>query len=142
MWVHPRIDQAITSHLFHCQIQTRVGNELEGEFFWCVKVDSDWTSSPWLKQQWNETRIIFESYQIVTILLLPTLVMIYTYSRICTHLWTVFHYRTAMRFGHACHLSVIETKANRNQNLIGALPVSGSRPRPPPPLRPPAPTNQ
>lgn len=88
----------------------RIGHEFDSDFFWCVKIDSDWATMPdstdWagLGQKWYEARVVFELYQILTILLLPTLVMIFTYSRICMHLWKVFHHRTAMRFGHACHL--------------------------------------
>ena len=83
----------------------RIGDETM-DHFWCVKIDSEWATmdNPDLRQRWFEARVIYEVYQIMTILALPTLVMIFTYSRICTHLWTVFHHRTAMRFGHACHL--------------------------------------
>lgn len=57
-----------------------------------------------LSQQWNATILIYEVYMISTILIVPAIIMIFTYSRICSHLWTVFHYRAAMRFGHVCHL--------------------------------------
>ena len=82
----------------------RIGDEYDSDHYWCVKIDSDWATVPDLRQKWFEARVIFEIYQILTILILPTLVMIFTYSRICSHLWIVFHNRNAMRFGHACHL--------------------------------------
>ncbi|UXI16501.1 myosin [Sarcoptes scabiei] len=83
----------------------RIGHEFESDHFWCVKIDSDWATVPDLRQKWFEARVVFEIYQILTILVLPTLVMIFTYASVCIHLWTVLHHRTAMRFGHSCHLS-------------------------------------
>ncbi|KAH9414104.1 hypothetical protein DERP_012583 [Dermatophagoides pteronyssinus] len=82
----------------------RIGDEYDSDHFWCVRIASDWAvDESDMNQKWHEARIVYEVYQICTILILPTLVMIFTYSRICTHLWIVFHRRTAMRFGHACH---------------------------------------
>lgn len=87
------------------QMLVRIGDEYDSDHFWCVRIASDWAvDESDMNQKWHEARIVYEVYQICTILILPTLVMIFTYSRICTHLWIVFHRRTAMRFGHACHL--------------------------------------
>ncbi|OTF84033.1 G protein-coupled receptor-like protein, partial [Euroglyphus maynei] len=85
-------------------ILVRIGDDYDSDHFWCVRIASDWAvDESDMNQKWHEARIVYEVYQICTILILPTLVMIFTYSRICTHLWIVFHRRTAMRFGHACH---------------------------------------
>lgn len=79
---------------------------LGGQYYWCVKVDPTHTpdDQPELKPYWWRLRLAFETYMLISILVLPALVMSFTYSRICIRLWTVVHHRTAMRYGHACNL--------------------------------------
>lgn len=78
----------------------------EGEHYWCVKKGEEWTDSLGEKLSWNDLRQTYELYMFGTILILPALIMTFTYCRICTHLWSIVHRRTAIRYGNACHVWV------------------------------------
>ena len=52
-----------------------------------------------------------------TILFIPTLIMTYTYCRICTHLWSIVHRRTAIRYGNGTTVNEsIKTSKNGPKN--------------------------
>ncbi|KAI2805532.1 hypothetical protein BLOT_004530 [Blomia tropicalis] len=81
-------------------------------FYWCVKISNHWDGNTdgWI-------RVTYEVYMMCTILFIPTLIMTYTYCRICTHLWSIVHRRTAIRYGNGTTVNEsIKTSKNGPKN--------------------------
>lgn len=84
-----------------------VADGRKAQYWYCVKKSRD--QANWMKEppeigeQWELIRKVYELYMFVLILVLPVLIMSFTYARICTHLWSIISRRTAIRYGHSCH---------------------------------------
>lgn len=73
---------------------------------WCVR---DWDN----KLYWQ----LYELYMLITILIIPLIIMTYSYSKICKRLWSVMRDRPNTLFP----LSLASTSASYNNNTIDSV---------------------
>ncbi|XP_017492807.1 PREDICTED: pyroglutamylated RFamide peptide receptor-like [Rhagoletis zephyria] len=114
IWVAALILAAPTFFIF---VQIPIGAVEYGfkqPYWYCVKKSRD--QAMWMAmdgesaERWELLRRLYELYMFVLILVLPVLIMTFTYCRICTHLWSIISRRTAIRYGHSCHAMNTEVK--------------------------------
>lgn len=90
------------------QILMEVGdNDHKG--YWCVR---DWSNT----LAWQ----IYEIYMIIIILLIPLVIMSYSYAHICNKLWSVMHNRT-QNFPLSQQTVYIDASANKMSQVIKML---------------------
>lgn len=84
---------------------------LEYKAYWCVR---DWDNPLFWK--------LYELYMLTIILIIPTIIMSYSYSRICARLWTVMNKRPNTLFSLHSQATTATTSAyydvNNNNNSI------------------------